>query len=96
MSLWKGKRAEDPSLNLHQIETLLKNSLELDPKLADAHLQLGNLYSDQREYALAIPEYVRALELNPDLPTHTIAWVKRTYAPAKRTPPNPSSRSIKR
>ncbi len=68
MSLWKGKRAEDPSLNLHQIETLLKNSLELDPKLADAHLQLGNLYSDQHEYALAIPEYVRALELNPDLP----------------------------
>ena len=68
MSLWKGKRAEDPSLNLHQIETLLKNSLELDPKLADAHLQLGNLYSDQHEYALAIPEYVRALELNSDLP----------------------------
>lgn len=67
MSLWKGKRAEDPSLDLRQIESLLKNSLELDPKLADAHLQLGNLYSDQRKYAEAIPEYVRALELNPDL-----------------------------
>jgi len=67
MSLWKGKRAEDPSLDLGQIESLLKKSLELNPKMADAHLQLGNLYSDQRKYAEAIPEYVRALELNADL-----------------------------
>jgi tetratricopeptide (TPR) repeat protein len=67
MSLWKGKRAQDPTLDLHQIETLLKNSIELDPKLAESHLQLGNLYSDQSKYAEAIPEYVRALGLDPDL-----------------------------
>lgn len=67
MSLWKGKRTEDPSLNLQQIKTLLQKSIALDPKLADPHLQLGNLYSDQRDYATAIPEYVRALELNPNL-----------------------------
>src|SRR5580693_7714127 len=67
MSLWKGKRAQDPVLDLHQIETLLKNSLDLDPKLAAAHLQLGNLYFDQSKYAEAIPEYVRALGLDPDL-----------------------------
>ena len=28
---------------------------------------MGNLYYDQGEYAEAIPEYVRALELNSDL-----------------------------
>jgi tetratricopeptide (TPR) repeat protein len=67
MSLWKGKRAQDPTLDLHQIETLLKSSVELDPKLAEAHLQLGNLYSDQSKYSEAIAEYVRALELEPDL-----------------------------
>jgi tetratricopeptide (TPR) repeat protein len=67
MSVWKGKRGQDPSLHLQQIESLLKKSLDLDPKLADAHLQLGNLYSDQSKYAEAIPEYVRALELDPDL-----------------------------
>ncbi len=67
MSVWKGKRAQDPNLDLHQIETLLKKSLDLDPKLAEAHLQLGNLYSDQSKYAEAIPEYVRALDLDPDL-----------------------------
>lgn len=67
MSLWKGKRAQDPVLDLHQIETLLKNALDLDPKLAEGHLQLGNLYSDQNKYREAVPEYLRALELNPDL-----------------------------
>jgi tetratricopeptide (TPR) repeat protein len=67
MSLWKGKRAQDPSLDLHQIESLLTKSIELDPTLADAQLQLGNLYSDQSKYADAIPHYKRALELNTDL-----------------------------
>src|SRR5437762_625827 len=67
MGLWKGKRAQDPSLDLRQIESLLNKSLALDPKLAEAHLQLGNLYSDQNKYAQAIPQYIRALELNFDL-----------------------------
>jgi tetratricopeptide (TPR) repeat protein len=67
MSLWKGKRAQDPGLDLHQIESLLTKSIELDPKLADAQLQLGNLYSDQSKYAEAVPHYKRALELNADL-----------------------------
>ncbi len=67
MSLWKGKRAQDPGLDLQQIEALLKTAIALDPKLAEAHLQLGNLYSDQNKYAEAIPEYERARELDPDL-----------------------------
>ena len=48
-------------------KTLLKTSLALDPKSAEAHLQLGNLYSDQNKYAEAIPEYEMARELDPDL-----------------------------
>lgn len=68
LALWKGKRAEDSGLDIHQIESLLQKSIALDPKLADAHVQLGNLYSDQHDYAKAIPEYVRAVELNPNLP----------------------------
>jgi tetratricopeptide (TPR) repeat protein len=67
MSLWKGKRAQDPSLDLHRIESLLKSAVALNPKFAEAHLQLGNLYSDQNHFAAAIPEYQRAGELNPDL-----------------------------
>jgi len=67
MSLWKGKRAQDPNLDLSQIEVLLKKAVALDPGLAEAHLQLANLYSDQRKYAESVPEYLRARELNPDL-----------------------------
>jgi tetratricopeptide (TPR) repeat protein len=67
MSLWKGKRAQDPNLNLIEIQSLLKKSVALDPKLSEAHLQLGNVYSDQNKHADAIPEYLTALKLNPDL-----------------------------
>ena len=67
MSLWKGKRAQDPNLDLTQVGVLLKKSIALDPALAEAHLQLGNLYSEQSKYAESIPEYQRALELNSDL-----------------------------
>jgi tetratricopeptide (TPR) repeat protein len=67
MSLWKGKRAQDSSIDLAKISALLKKAIALDPSLAEAHLQLGNLHSDQQKYAEAIPEYQRALELNSDL-----------------------------
>jgi tetratricopeptide (TPR) repeat protein len=67
MSLWKGRRTQDPGLDLHQIESLLQKAVTLDPKLAEAHLQLGNLYSDQTQYAEAVPEYEKALKNNPDL-----------------------------
>src|SRR6266436_6043348 len=67
MSLWKGKRTQDSSLDMAQIDALLKKANALDPALADAHLQLGNLYSDQHKYTDAIPEYQRALEIDSDL-----------------------------
>ena len=31
------------------------------------HLQLGKLYSEQREYSEAVPEYNRAVQLDPKL-----------------------------
>jgi len=68
MSLWKGKRAQDASVDFAQIESLLRKSIALDGALAEAHTQLGNLYADQHEYEKSIPEYERALVLNPNLP----------------------------
>jgi tetratricopeptide (TPR) repeat protein len=68
MSLWKGKRVGDPSLDLQTVESLLTKAIMLDNTLPDAHLQLGNLYADQHKYAQSVPEYIRALELNPNLP----------------------------
>jgi len=68
MSLWKGKRAQDPSIDFSQVETLLRKAVALDPKLTDAHFQLGNLLSEQSHYAEAIPEYLKALEGRGQIP----------------------------
>jgi tetratricopeptide (TPR) repeat protein len=67
MSQWKGKRVGDASLDLQSVEALLMKTIALDDTLPEAHVQLGNLYADQHAYDKSIPEYVRALELNPNL-----------------------------
>ena len=68
MALRKGKRADDSEKLNPQVESLLQRAIALDPKMADAHLQLGSLYAEQREYDKSIAEYQSALKLNPDLP----------------------------
>jgi predicted Zn-dependent protease len=68
MSLWKGNRAEDASMDFHEVESLLQKAVTVDPTLPEAHMQLGNLYADQHEYAKSITEYERALQLNNNLP----------------------------
>ena len=67
MSLWKGKRVEDETLDLKMIQSLLQKSIALDDTLPEAHVQLGNLYSDQHNYTESISQYERALQLNPNL-----------------------------
>jgi tetratricopeptide (TPR) repeat protein len=68
VSLWKGKRLEQSSVDFQTVESLLQKSIALDRTLADAHLQLGILYAEQHELAKSLPEYQRALELNPNSP----------------------------
>jgi len=68
MSLWKGKRTEDATVDMKMVESLLQRSISLDNKLPEAHVQLGNLYADQHAWEKSIPEYERALQLNPTLP----------------------------
>jgi tetratricopeptide (TPR) repeat protein len=67
ISLWKGNRAGDTSTDLKEVESLLLKSVALDGSVPEAHVQLGDLYSGEREYDKAIPEYVRAIALNPNL-----------------------------
>ncbi len=68
ISLWKGRRLESHDIEYPAVEALLKKSIALDGSVADAHLQLGILYTDQHEYEKSLPEYLRTLQLNPDLP----------------------------
>jgi tetratricopeptide (TPR) repeat protein len=67
MSLWKGKQTETSSAHLAQVEPLLKRAVELEPAFPQAHLELGNFYAQQRQYAEAIPEYQRAIKLDAKL-----------------------------
>src|SRR5207248_1870467 len=52
MSLWKGRRAQDASVDFQQIDTLLKKSVDLDSGFPEAHLHEGKLYSEQKKDAL--------------------------------------------
>ncbi|AXC11286.1 TPR repeat [Acidisarcina polymorpha] len=67
MSLWKGKGAEEANPEHAQIESLLQKAVALDPKLAEAHLQLGILYTQGHESEKALPEYTQALQVDPKL-----------------------------
>ncbi len=67
VSLWKGRRVEDPGTNLAVVEALLQKAIALDDSLAPAHVQLGDLYEDERKYEASIPQYERALQLDPSL-----------------------------
>jgi tetratricopeptide (TPR) repeat protein len=68
VSLWKGRRSETSPAYLDQVESLLKKAVALNPSSPEAHLQLGNLYSQRHQYAAAVPEYEQALRLSPNVP----------------------------
>jgi tetratricopeptide (TPR) repeat protein len=79
MSLWKGKQTTASSLFLIQVESVLKRAVQLDPSFAQAHLELGNLYSQQDRYEEAIPEYQQAIKLDARLVDATIDWVRPMF-----------------
>ena len=55
-------------VDLAEVEALLRKSISLDPRLADAHLQLGVLLQDQHRDQEAIPEFKAAIRFKPDDP----------------------------
>ena len=67
MSLWKGKRLEDVTVDLQAVEALLQTAIALDDKLPEAHFQLGNLFADEHAYDKSVPQHLRAVELDPTL-----------------------------
>jgi tetratricopeptide (TPR) repeat protein len=67
MSLWKTRRGPEDIANLTKIETLLHESVKLDPKLGDAYLQLGILYEEHQNFPSALAAYKQAVEASPQL-----------------------------
>jgi tetratricopeptide (TPR) repeat protein len=68
LSSWKGTRGSGQGVDLAEVEALLRKSISLDPRLADAHLQLGVLLHDQHRDPEAIPEFQAAVRFQPDDP----------------------------
>jgi tetratricopeptide (TPR) repeat protein len=65
LSIWKGSRSGTQGVDVARVEALLRKSLALDPRSADAHLQLGILYHDQHREQEAISEFQAAIRSNP-------------------------------
>jgi tetratricopeptide (TPR) repeat protein len=67
MAIWKRQQQPvDPSAQ-RQVEALLTKAVAIDPKCADAYLQLGILYFSQHQPEKAIGFYTKAIESNPQL-----------------------------
>lgn len=66
LALWKSRRDSADSV-ISQAESRLTNAIHLDPKFALAHLQRGIIHADKRDYANAISDYKRAIEIDPQL-----------------------------
>jgi tetratricopeptide (TPR) repeat protein len=69
LSSWKGARGPgQQAVDLAEVEALFRKSISLDPRLADAHLQLGILLQDENRNQEAIAEFKSASEFKPGDP----------------------------
>lgn len=64
-ALWKRRKVPGDKRLMEQVESLLKTAIRIDPKFSAAHLQLGILYSEQRDFEPAIHEYQQAIQFDP-------------------------------
>jgi Flp pilus assembly protein TadD len=67
MNLWSTDMGPDGSTRMEKVKSLLQQAIALDPKFAEAHLQLGILYSRQTDDAAALAQFERAVLLDPSL-----------------------------
>jgi tetratricopeptide (TPR) repeat protein len=67
LALWKGDRGSGHAGDFQQAVTLLEKAVAIDPKLGEAYVQLGNVYSDQGDSAKAMEAYQKATEASPNL-----------------------------
>jgi tetratricopeptide (TPR) repeat protein len=66
LDLKRRRKAPDDASTL-RIEALLQKAVRLEPRFSEAYLQLGILYTDQRNFPQAVAAYQRAIEANPRL-----------------------------
>lgn len=67
VAVWKQNQPTPEPHVSAQVESLLKNAVRLDPKFAEAYLQLGVVHAYQKNSAAAISDFQHAIENRPDL-----------------------------
>jgi tetratricopeptide (TPR) repeat protein len=67
LSLWIRHESLGSAEKLAEVESLLEKAVHLDPKFGAAYLQLGILYSERGDSAVAIAAYQKATDANPGL-----------------------------
>jgi tetratricopeptide (TPR) repeat protein len=67
MTLWKREKGSENSKTLQQAQMLLEKAVAIDPKLGEAYLQLGVLYSGRDAFEPAIHAYEKAVEVSQQL-----------------------------
>jgi tetratricopeptide (TPR) repeat protein len=80
------KQSGQQQANRAAIEVELKKAIELDPYLGSAYLQLGILYSGQKEFPEAIGAFQKAIEVTPlpDEAHYRLAQVYRQTGEAEK------------
>jgi tetratricopeptide (TPR) repeat protein len=67
LSLWKRDRLSHSDATTARVDSLLHRAIQLDPKLAEAYLQLGILYADGQRFPEAIRAFQQAIAARPGL-----------------------------
>jgi tetratricopeptide (TPR) repeat protein len=66
VALWKQPKASDSNASA-TVQSLLQKAISLNPKFGLAYLQLGIVYSEQKEFANTISAYKDAVQADPTL-----------------------------
>jgi tetratricopeptide (TPR) repeat protein len=67
MALWKENGRLTDQQTHNRIQAMLTKAINIDPKLAEAYLQLGNLEALRHEYQEAIGFYSKTIEMDSQL-----------------------------
>jgi tetratricopeptide (TPR) repeat protein len=67
VSLWKRRKGPDDTEAVARAESQLQRAVQFDPALGLGYLQLGVLYSEQKDFPRAISSYQSAIKTSPQL-----------------------------